>query len=325
MQKKINIFFIAAVLFVFSCTHQSSVPESIAISSMVNLTSTCVGCPSSPVCPIIDDIPVNTSTTYHVCSALPSGQGVYELNDNNCLVWTPSGNQTEIVTTCIVVCTGKVCDTTLITIFPPVPSDTVQAGIKCSQDTVYFENDILPIISASCAYTGCHNETTAADGVRLYNYSNIINTGKVKAFKTSDSKLYEVITESKAKDVMPPPPAAKLTTLQINMIGKWIAQGAKNNKCNENPGSCNTENVSFTTYIKPALASCTSCHKTGNTRGGINLDSYQGFKIAAESGRLLGAIKWSPGYMAMPQGSLKLPECTINKVKSWIDAGAPNN
>lgn len=85
---------------------------------------------------------------------------------------------------------------------------------------------------------------------------------------------------------MPPPPASRLTTLQINMIGKWITQGAKNNKCNENPGSCNTENVSFTTYIKPALASCTTCHKTGNTSGGINLDSYQGFKSAASSGRL---------------------------------------
>ncbi len=181
-------------------------------------------------------------------------------------------------------------------------------------------------LTQAISYCGNHgNASTAADGVRLYNYTNIISTGKIKAFKPSDSKLYKVIVESNAGDVMPPPPASRLTTLQINMIGKWITQGAKNNKCNENPGSCNTENVSFTMYIKPALASCTTCHKTGNTGGGINLDSYQGFKIAATSGRLLGAIKWSSGYMAMPQGSLKLPECTINKVKSWIDAGSPNN
>jgi cytochrome c553 len=203
--------------------------------------------------------------------------------------------------------------------------DTVQTGIKCNVDTVYFENYILPIISASCAYTGCHNAATAADGVKLDNYANIIKTGKIKAFNPGGSELYKVIVATNSKDVMPPPPAARLTAEQISMISKWISQGAKNNKCTENAGDCKTENISFSTYIKPVLASCTSCHKTGNAGGGINLDSYQGVKVAALSGRLYGSIAWSQGYLAMPQGGSKLGDCTIKKIKSWIDAGAPNN
>ena len=46
---------------------------------------------------------------------------------------------------------------------------------------------------------------------------------------------------------------------------------------------------------------------------------------AAISGKLYGALSWSNGFMAMPQGGSKLPDCNINKIKSWIDAGAANN
>lgn len=95
---------------------------------------------------------------------------------------------------------------------------------------------------------------------------------------------------------MPPPPAAKLSVAQIALISKWIGQGAKNNTCNDQPGGCSTDNVSFSTYVKPALASCTTCHKTGNAGGGINLDSYAGFKSAAISGKLYGA---SVGLMVL--------------------------
>lgn len=101
-------------------------------------------------------------------------------------------------------------------IFPPLPSDTTFTGIKCNADTVYFEKEILPIITANCAYSGCHNTVTAADGIKLDNYANIIKYGKIKPFNVSKSELYEVITDTDQKKyVMPPPPAAKLSVAQI--------------------------------------------------------------------------------------------------------------
>lgn len=324
LERKI-VWFIVLVVF-SSCMHEPKVGDgAMTFSTSTNVTTTCVGCPTQPVCPVTDDIIVNASTTFSTCEPNPAGQGTFALDANNCLIWTPSANQTDIVNTCIIACTNGICDTTFLVIFPPVPVDTTSTGTPCDPNIVYFERDILPILTTNCAFAGCHNAASAADGVKLDNYQNVINTAKVKPFNPNASELYEVITDSDPKDVMPPPPATKLTQEQISIIAKWINQGAKNEMCDFNSEPCNITNVSYNTFVKPTLAACTTCHKTGNVGGGINLDSYAGMKSAAESGRLYGALSWASGYMAMPQGGSKLSECQLSKIKSWIDAGAPQN
>ena len=76
---------------------------------------------------------------------------------------------------------------------PVVKSDT------CSPDTVYFVNDILPIIISNCAQSGCHDADAREDGVQLTDYDNIIETGKVEPGDPNDSELYEVLVESDPK------------------------------------------------------------------------------------------------------------------------------
>lgn len=316
------------LVFIFSyvsCMHQPSVIDKGASASYITVTPSCKGCATDPICPVVDDIPANNGTQYLVCNPIPAGKGSYVLNSAQCLIWTPVNDANEIVNTCIIACNGIACDTTFIQINPPLPDDGSGSGIPCNADTVYFERDILPLITSSCAYAGCHNAASKKDGVILDNYTNIIKTGKVKAFNPGDSELFEVITETDPKDVMPPPPASKLTSTQIALIEKWIRQGAKNNRCDEDGSACNTNNVSYTNYVKPAIASCVTCHKTGNASGGVTLDTYASTKAAALNGKLHGSISWSPGFKAMPQGGSKLPDCTIKKIKSWVDAGAPEN
>ncbi len=324
MKGKLILFGI--LIFAVGCMHEPKAGDgTITLSAITNITTTCVGCPTQPACPVIDDIIVNSSTTYSTCPPQPVGQGTFVLDASNCFIWTPGANQTDIINTCIIACTNGICDTTFLVIFPPVPTDTTSTGTPCNPDIVYFERDILPILTTNCAFAGCHNAATASEGVKLDNYQNVVNTGKVKPFKPNDSKLYEVITENDPSDVMPPPPAQKLTQVQINTIAKWINQGAKNEMCDFNSEPCNTTNVSYNNFIKPTLAACTTCHKTGNAGGGINLDSYTGIKSAADGGRLYGALSWAQGYKTMPQGGSKLTVCQLSKIKSWIDAGAPQN
>lgn len=50
---------------------------------------------------------------------------------------------------------------------------------NCDPDTVYFQNEVLPIIQSSCAKSGCHDAATQAEGVYLGNYASIMNTGHV--------------------------------------------------------------------------------------------------------------------------------------------------
>ena len=58
---------------------------------------------------------------------------------------------------------------------------------------------------------------------------------------------------------------------------------------------------------------------------GIVLEGYDNLKPFAESGTLLGVITHAQGFMPMPQDASKMSDCNINKIRSWIENGMPNN
>lgn len=189
----------------------------------------------------------------------------------------------------------------------------------CSADSVYFSNDIQPLIVSSCAQSGCHNASSHREGVILDTYTNIRKY--VISGDPSNSSLYRYMVRTDG-DRMPPPPSAPMTSAQTNLVKRWISQGAKNNACNR----CDTSSFSYAAAIKPLIdASCKGCHNASLASGGIDLSTYTGLKNTAVSGRLLGSIRWNTGFSAMPQGAPKLPECQITQVEKWINAGTPNN
>lgn len=201
--------------------------------------------------------------------------------------------------------------------------DTMDMGMPCDPDKVYFERDIQPILRGSCAFAGCHDANTASDGVILEGYDNVIKTADIVPFNLGDSELYEVITENDPDKVMPP--TGKLENEKINLIAKWILQGATNETCDDST-ECNTTAVSYQNFVKGVMStSCNGCHGPGTGFGGVRTDSYSGLKSVVDRGRLYGAISWQQGFSRMPQGQPQLDKCTIDKIKSWIDAGAQNN
>lgn len=209
---------------------------------------------------------------------------------------------------------------------PVIPDDgqNPPPSATCDPDTVYFHNEILPLLNSGCAVSGCHNASSAQDGVVLTDYNNIIRTGKVKPGNPGDSKLYKVLIDNDPDDRMPPPPRSPFSADQITKVRRWIEQGAKNNRCESN--NCDTLNVSFAVHIQPLIQNnCTGCHSGIQPQGGVRLDSYATIAAAAASGRLLGSVMHSPGYAAMPQGAPKLDNCKITQIKKWIDNGTPNN
>ncbi len=65
--------------------------------------------------------------------------------------------------------------------------------------------------------------------------------------------------------------------------------------------SADTVNVSFAASIEPLLrANCFSCHGNGSNLGNVSLDTYDDVKAVAVSGRLLGTISHSAGFVPMP-------------------------
>lgn len=203
------------------------------------------------------------------------------------------------------------------------PVDTnsgTQNLIPCDADTVYFNNTILPLFVSNCAKAGCHDAITHDEGLVLNSYSGIMGSGEISPGNPNQGDIMEVIKETHANKVMPPPPNSALTTQQINQLSNWISQGAKNNYCN----SCDTTNVTYATKIKPLLdLKCKGCHNASLSSGGVNLSTYAAAVGVAQAGTLLGSVKHQAPYKSMPQGGQKLPTCEIDMISIWINTQYP--
>ncbi len=88
---------------------------------------------------------------------------------------------------------------------------------------------------------------------------------------------------------------------------------------------CDTSNITFSKTIQPILSqNCYACHSNANyiSGGGYKLEDYADVK--SNSSRILGSVQQTGGYPSMPPAG-KLDDCSVTKIKIWINAGAPNN
>ncbi len=212
-------------------------------------------------------------------------------------------------------------------VLPKINTETGNNNVNqqstCDPDSAYFQSQVLPILISNCAKSGCHNVQDHEEGVILNNYANVMATADVDPGRPGNSDLYDVITENDIDKRMPPAPANRLSDAQIDIIFKWIDQGAQNNTCND---ICDTSNVTFSGSIFPLIQSnCIGCH-TGSTAGGqVDLSSYQNISIVANNGKLLASVNHDIGVNPMPKGGNKLPACRIDQIRIWIQNGAQNN
>lgn len=204
-------------------------------------------------------------------------------------------------------------------------SDTTGNGdniVKCSDDTVYFKNDILPVLQSSCGTMDCHSQESATEGVVLTNYQDIIETGDVEPGRPENSEIYELITEEDEEDRMPPPPNDRLSQDKINMIRTWIAQGAKNNECTET--NCDTTDVTYTGQVATLISNnCLGCHDEATANGGVILETYDHVAALANNGTLQGVVNNQQGYPQMPPGN-SLSDCDKTILDKWIENGTLN-
>lgn len=92
--------------------------------------------------------------------------------------------------------------------------------------------------------------------------------------------------------------------------------------------------VSYALDIKPILkANCQKCHGENvylSLGGGNNYDLHSVLQKYARSGTLMGVLeqkdaRYAAVYMPRPIGAAKLPACDIERIRAWVNAGAPDN
>lgn len=196
------------------------------------------------------------------------------------------------------------------------------AGILCDADSVYFQNDILPILESYCAYSGCHGDGSAEEDVDLEGYTNTIETGGVGPGDAANSELYQVLVDT-GGDIMPPvDDGGPLAQELIDLIELWINQGALNNSCE----GCSEGDVTWSLTVQPLMvSSCQGCHSGVDPDGGVALENYTDVMSIALSGSLMGTVTESDGYELMPYQANALMDCQIDQLQDWVDQGAPEN
>jgi uncharacterized membrane protein len=194
---------------------------------------------------------------------------------------------------------------------------------NCSPDTVYFVNDVLPLLQSSCAVSGCHDAATAENGVIMTDYVNIVQTANVKPGKPNSGKFHTVFNASGERS-MPPSPRPKFTTEQKDLIYKWIEQGAWNLECLAD--NCDSTVFTFSGAIWPTIQNkCLGCHTSPDPGAGILLTNYQEISAIAADPRFMGALTHTPPYQFMPQNGNQLSDCKISQFNNWIADGMPDN
>jgi len=199
--------------------------------------------------------------------------------------------------------------------------DTVGQG-KPPVYSACFKRDVLPVMVSSCAMSGCHDASTAAEGVRLYSYQTVMQSG-VSAFQPSNSKLYRVISKAPGDgDIMPPFPKSKLPQAVIDSISRWILLGAKDENC---ATPCDTlSTINYTTHLVSTLqSSCVGCHSGGSPSAGILLTNYTEVVASSNSGKLIPSVNRT-GLFPMPP-SVSLTKCQIRQFEIWNLNGKPQN
>ena len=156
----------------------------------------------------------------------------------------------------------------------------------------------------------------------MTDYNSIMQTADVRPFDPEGSDLYEVIIDSDPDKRMPPPPASPLTQENIDMIYKWINQGAQNLFCDEE--ECDTLDVIYSIHIEGIVQKhCLGCHSDNNPLGGLSLQNYNDVVAIANDGRFLGAVRHENGYSPMPKNAAMLSDCKIRQIEIWIENGTP--
>jgi mono/diheme cytochrome c family protein len=207
-------------------------------------------------------------------------------------------------------------------LFIPDPNPNPNPNVPCDSTIVNFQEEILPIFLTNCALSGCHGGSSVQKGIRLDNYTNIIATGRLDINDPEDSKiLKDGILETDPDKRMPPPPNPRLSNAQIDKIMTWIRQGAKDTSCAQI--TCDTLNINYTNKISGILSTyCVACHNPQNISGGVLLNNYTNTRTVALNGRLIGAVEHRAGFVPMPIGGSKLPDCQLKQIKIWVENGA---
>src|SRR5436853_1939052 len=94
-----------------------------------------------------------------------------------------------------------------------------------AQDSVEFQRDIRPILSNKCFK--CHGPALQEAGLRLDDRDRATRRKAIVPGKPGDSKVIQRVLRADDERMPPPEVGQRLKPAQVEILKRWIAQGAE--------------------------------------------------------------------------------------------------
>lgn len=212
------------------------------------------------------------------------------------------------------------------------PSNRLRAeeGTSASAKKIAFETDILPLFKSKC--WKCHGETVQKGELALHTPAMIQKGSEsgavIVAGKSTESRLYELVKHGE----MPPDQQGTLTESEVDLVRRWIDEGASFGK-----GASQALAVTQHDVIPILLLRCTVCHGRHRKEGGLDLHDRDAMLRGGKSGPafvpgkpeeslMLKRIRAEemPPHQRLTEVSVKPMDPEETKVLArWIELGAP--
>ncbi len=196
---------------------------------------------------------------------------------------------------------------------------------------VSFESDIQPLLKEKCGK--CHGPNVQKSELALHTAAMIQKGGEsgavIIAGNSAESRLFEMVKQGE----MPPDQQGTLTGAELELIRRWIDDGASFGKGSADPAREITQHD----VVPILLLRCTICHGRHKQEGGLDLRNRESMIRGGKSGPafVLGKPEESlmvkrihaeemPPHPRLTEVSVKPmdPEETKTLAR-WIELGAP--
>ena len=196
-------------------------------------------------------------------------------------------------------------------------------------EPVVFETQVQPIFKAKCVR--CHGETKRNAGLSLATSAALLKGGEsgevIVAGKPEESLLYEMIEDLQ----MPPQGNPELTRTEVELIGRWIKEGAKLAVPTKEPA------ITHQQIVPLMLLRCAPCHGGRRREADLDVRTKESLLRGGKSGpavvpgqpeeslliKRIKAEEMPPRRLLVSVSVKPMEAGELKKLEAWIAAGLP--
>jgi hypothetical protein len=206
-----------------------------------------------------------------------------------------------------------------------------QSPAAQAEESVRFEKQIQPLLAVKCGK--CHGEEKQTAELNLATSAGLTRGGEsgavIVAGKPEESPLYEKIHAGE----MPPEDNPQLAPAEIELIRRWIAEGARLPESSSGPA------ITQHQIVPLMLLRCTVCHGGRRKEADLDLRTKEGMLRGGKSGpavvpgkpeeslliKRIKAEEMPPRRLLVSVSVKPMEASELKLLERWIAAGLPES